>query len=337
MTGLTWLLLAMSTSVQPAEFHIETDTPDALCPELQLTRDAVTKRLGRLEVDGGGTWQGRYSTVHDPAGLHGDSVHLVITDPSGKEQLTRDLPMRGESCATMAQAIALVVDSFFRDFGQSSFREGKEATPAKEAAVTPVAPKPEAKAASQLPGQHTGTALVKSPAPPSRVPPRLGVALGGGYESVPSSAAIALGGFAQLGPHLRWDLRAAVPAARASQVYGAATAKLFVLPVRLSIAYFTPLAAKMQLFLGPEFLTSFEQGSGTGVANGHSGWRESFGLGGRTGAVVRLGPGLALAANFSLEGVLAQTRQFLVVEQPVLEVSPVRASASIELWAAFFP
>jgi len=89
VTGLTWLLLAMSTSVQPAEFHIETDTPDALCPELQLTRDAVTKRLGRLEVDGGGTWQGRYSTVHDPAGRHGDSVRLVITDPFGKEQLTR--------------------------------------------------------------------------------------------------------------------------------------------------------------------------------------------------------------------------------------------------------
>jgi len=311
----------MSTSVQPAEFHIETDTPDALCPELQLTRDAVTKRLGRLEVDGGGTWQGRYSTVHDPAGRHGDSVRLVITDPFGKEQLTRDLPMHGESCATMAQAIALVVDSFFRDFGQSSFREGK---PANEAAAPPTAPTREVKAE-------------ETPVQPSRIPPIVGVALGGGYESVPSSAAIGFGGFASLGPHFHLDLRAAVPTARVNQVYGAATAKLFVLPLRLSIAYFAPLTAKLQLFLGPEFLTSLEQGSGTGVANGHSGWRESFGLGGRTGAVVWLGPGLALAANLSLDGVLAQTRQFLVVTQPVLEISRVRVSASLELWGAFFP
>src|ERR1700690_2695120 len=117
--GLSWLLLAMGLSREPTEFQIDTDTPDSLCPELSMTRDAVQKRLGKLEVEGGGIWRGHYGTVHDPSGRHGDYVRLVIVDPSGKEQATRDFSVRGESCATLAQAIALVVEGFFRDLGQS--------------------------------------------------------------------------------------------------------------------------------------------------------------------------------------------------------------------------
>src|SRR5512142_5392 len=112
MIGLRWLVLALGGSVQATEFQLDTDTPDSLCPELSMTRSAVRQRLGQLETEAGRRWHGVYSNVHDPTGRHGDYVRLVIRDAEGHEQLKRELPMKGESCETLAQAIALVVEGY---------------------------------------------------------------------------------------------------------------------------------------------------------------------------------------------------------------------------------
>lgn len=92
---------------------IETGAPDSLCPDLGQTRAAVEARLGRVDAPQESPWRARYTIVHSPE--NGDYIRLELTDPRGASVLLRDLPMAGESCSTMAQAIALVLERYFRD------------------------------------------------------------------------------------------------------------------------------------------------------------------------------------------------------------------------------
>ena len=349
--GLSWLLLTVGIGAKPTEFKLDTDSPDALCPELSIARDAVKKRLGQLEVEGGGTWHGRYSTVHDPAGRRGDYVRLVIVDPSGKEQATRELPMQGESCATMAQAIAIVVDGFFRDFGQTPL-EARTATgvqPAADALGKPVEKQdPEPSSIERRPAEESPNAppvttvatqapRTKSQPPSSESRRTAGVILGGGYESEPSSAAASFGLFFAVTPRWRIDLKSAFPTARISEKYASATAHLYPVPLRLSVSYLTPSYQGLSWFIGPEILVSLEHGSVSGIPDGRSGWRASFGVGGRTGIAYSLTPSLALATNVSTDAALYQSRRFLMVDDTVLESSRARLAGTLELWGTIFP
>jgi hypothetical protein len=93
---------------------VETGSPDALCPDLTSTEAAVSARLGRLESEDAAGWRLRYTIGHAPNATSGDFVRVELYDPEGTLRLTRDLPLAGESCATMARVVALVVDRFFR-------------------------------------------------------------------------------------------------------------------------------------------------------------------------------------------------------------------------------
>jgi hypothetical protein len=93
---------------------LETGSPDALCPDLAQARAAVSRRLGALEVAGRRGFRARYTVGHAPEGTPRDFVRLELFDSEGVRELIRDLPMTGESCSTMAEAIALVLDRHFR-------------------------------------------------------------------------------------------------------------------------------------------------------------------------------------------------------------------------------
>jgi len=333
--GLSWLLLAMELGRGQTEFQIDTDTPDSLCPELSMTRDAVQKRLGKLEVEGGGIWRGHYGVVHDPSGRHGDTVRLVIVDPNGKEQATRDFSIRGESCATLAQAIALVVEGFFRDLGQSSSAEPSEVAPPVVAPQL-VAP----------PTQPTAPTAPTRVAPPDNASPKpqskpvkstaMGVDVGSGYESAPASLAVFLGLFVAVKSNWQFDLRVAVPTSRISLPFRTGTAELLAVPSRLSVVYSAPLVGDLRAFAGPEFLTSFEFASTDGVSGGRSGWRASFGAGARAGAAYWFTPGLALGASFSGDRVFTQSRRFLLDSNSEIGLSRTRLAGALELSGVLF-
>jgi hypothetical protein len=89
---------------------VETDSPDAHCPDLHQTREAVSARLGAIEVKGYGA---RYTIVHAPGEIARDFVRLELESPEGETLLRRELPV-GESCTAVAEAIALVLDQYFR-------------------------------------------------------------------------------------------------------------------------------------------------------------------------------------------------------------------------------
>lgn len=131
---------------------IETGSPDAFCPDLIQTREAVRRRLGSVEVEGRRGWRASYTIGHAPAGSPRDFVRLELYNPEGVTELVRDLPMSGESCATMAEVIALVLDRHFRSLSP----EEREMTSADAARVPETKPAPAA-AARPAPAQPPAT------------------------------------------------------------------------------------------------------------------------------------------------------------------------------------
>jgi hypothetical protein len=131
------LLRAVATAEEASGFTLETGSPDALCPALEVAREAVSRRLGALLVEG--RWRARYTIAHAPSGTPGDFVRLELFNPEGKAELVRDLPIEGESCRTMAEVIALVLDRYFRGLVTHEPRV-ESPVPAPVERASPVAP-----------------------------------------------------------------------------------------------------------------------------------------------------------------------------------------------------
>lgn len=112
-------------------FALETGSPDALCPELGVTREIVARRLGSLVVEGRKGWLARYTIGHAPSGRPRDFVRLELFNPQGEVELRRDLPIEGDSCRTMAEVIALVLDRYFRGLGATDLSPPDSVQPAR--------------------------------------------------------------------------------------------------------------------------------------------------------------------------------------------------------------
>lgn len=106
--SIALVLLPWAVSVG---LRVETKTPDALCPTPQQVAEAVRARVG--EIDGHGEWTASYTIVHRPDVAAGDVLRLELLDPEKAVRLSRDLPA-GRGCLTAAQAMAVVIDNFFR-------------------------------------------------------------------------------------------------------------------------------------------------------------------------------------------------------------------------------
>jgi len=106
-------------AAEPSGFTLETGSPDALCPELEVTREVVGRRLGSLVVEGRKGWRARYTIGHAPSSSPHDFIRLELFNPEGRVELLRDLPIEGASCRIMADVIALVLDRYFRSLGES--------------------------------------------------------------------------------------------------------------------------------------------------------------------------------------------------------------------------
>jgi len=78
--GVALLWASEASARESGGFTLETGSPDALCPELEMTREIVARRLGSLIVEGRKGWLGRYTIGHAPAGNPRDFVRLVPRD-----------------------------------------------------------------------------------------------------------------------------------------------------------------------------------------------------------------------------------------------------------------
>lgn len=290
---------------------IESGAPDSLCPDLTSARQAVEARLGAVEANADRPWRARYTIVH--AEGKGDHIRVELFNPQGERQLVRDLPMAGETCSTMAQIIALVLDRFFRDLGTAE-PEGSaapESPPPVTAPPPPAAPEPAAP--RELPR------VVAHP-----------VVLGllGGFGGEPMGAVLA----AQLRVALseRWQVGlvgswlSGEKEARRTGSEGA-VAGLRAVAARGFLAW-SGETGPLDYRIGPEFLIQVEHASASQEVRSalyqESAYRILPGLGLHAGAAIWLLPRLALAVTAGVDASLP-TRRFLLRDETTSDAGEI--------------
>jgi hypothetical protein len=231
MSALWGVTLARVASAATG-LEVETDSPDALCPDLATTRDAIHSRLGTLALDADQRgWTLRYTVGHAPGGT-GDFVRLELSDPSGATRLVRDLPREGVSCPTLSQAIALVVERYFREL----------APPLQEQATVALS----SAAAEPRPAPRTPPEVARKP-----LHRRFTFGLGGGYASAPSGALLMGQGGVWLWPALELELAVLVPLAARTQHPSGADLELRSYAAELGVGW-GDHGPSWDAFVGPE-------------------------------------------------------------------------------------
>jgi hypothetical protein len=265
--------------------RVETGTPAALCPDIGEVRRAVRDRLS---VEGEGEWLASYDLVHRPSAEAGEVVRIELRDPAGRLRLQRDLPRSGESCVALAQAVALLLESFFRHPADPPV-ERPTAAPAAaaRASATPViAAAPAARPALGWgPAVDVIAAWAGGPSGP-------GVALDLWYGG--RSASSWAGGIEGL-----W--LAAEQTVGIDYGTGQGTGTIRSALVRGWAARRLRLASSFEVLAGPELVLALDRMSTTGVPDGMSNHREAFGAGARANARLRLASRVALSVVTALD------------------------------------
>lgn len=295
---------------------VETGSPDALCPDVASAEEAIYARLGELHAEDARHWRVRYTMAHAPDASSGDFVRLQIFDPKNRLRLSRDLPLAEESCSTMAQAIALVVDRYFRQLVHDE-EMGPVSTPDREEPQRDEVTEP----ADREPKPHTDALVLSAHAGVSTEPvsPTLGLSLSREIASF------------SLRSMLTWVV---LPLTEELERGGRAelrTALVRVIPsLELSLG-------RTRLGLGPTVALAGEWGSTTAVPESSVGYRTTAAVGGAAVLRFSVGTGSALELSIVVE---APARPFggeFVVENDEVLVPPgLRGFASLGFGPAWF-
>ena len=317
-----WVLwfAAISTA---GGLRVETGTPAALCPDIGEVRRAVRDRLN---VEGEGEWLASYDLVHRPSADAGDVVRIELRDPAGRVRLQRDLPRSGESCVALAQAVALLLESFFRHPADPPAARSTAATaaaPASAPVVIAAAPAPQP-ALGWGPAVDVMGAWAAGPSSP-------GVALDVWYGGRSASSwAAGIGGV--------WLAKEQTIGIEYGTGQGTGTVRSALL--RGWVARRLRLAPAAEILVGPELVLAVDRMETAGVPLGMSNHREAFGGGARASARLRLAPRVALSLVTALDYTpRALAPEFQLVDQGRdLYPSPeVRLFVGLGLGLALFP
>ena len=248
--GLSWV--APSHAASSGEgLVVETESPDALCPDLTTTREAIRNRLGTLTVEGDRQgWTARYTVGHAP-GAQADFVRLRLLNPAGEERLSRDIPASGESCAMLAQAIALVVERYFRALISEEF-----------------APPPPEPTNASAPPRTPDTAPAVSPRSEPAVvhwAPEWSLGVGLGLATAQPGAIVGLQGGAWVGERLHLEIGLLADLGSHEERFSSADLRLRSFPALMSVGYGRRLP-RWDYFSGPELRWTLEKPTGDGLA-----------------------------------------------------------------------
>jgi hypothetical protein len=307
------LLSAVARAEESSGFTLETGSPDALCPALEVAREAVSRRLGALVVEG--RWRARYTIAHAPSGTPGDFVRLELFNPDGRAELVRDLPIEGESCRTMAEVIALVLDRYFRGLITHESR-AESPTPANVERASPVEP-------ALAPAPETASVLAPAATPETPrgvlAPPLLERRLALEYAVSHPLAAPWLGlrGSGALGPHLELMLgiRVALAPFQESAPRGASVEARPVV-ARAGLAWRLALPPGL-VHVGPVVQVSVEQATTRGLVSQNDHFRARWSAGLESGFVAPVSPSLFIQTAVSAE-LLVSSGRFFIEEREVL-------------------
>jgi hypothetical protein len=284
-----------------AGLRVETGTPAALCPDVAEVRRTVRDRLN---VEGEGEWLASYDLVHRPESESGDIVRLELRDPAGRLRLQRELPRAGASCVALAQAVAMVLETYFRHPG--------------EPIDAPAAP-------SATVGKTSGPAAPAPLEPPAPLPPGRGLtaALFGGWTVGPSSPAVAVdlsyGGPQRWAVGIQGVLMTSEQARGIELAPGQATGFLRSTLLHAWGAIRWGAGRPVELLAGPQLALGIDRMRTANVPEGRANVRAAFGVGARGELRMWLASRVVLslvaaadyspsawAGHFEIEGVTAE-------------------------------
>jgi hypothetical protein len=317
---------------------VESGSPDALCPELAQTREAVAARLGTLRVARPG-WRARYTIGHAPDSTDGDFVRLEVFDPDGIARLQRDLPMTGRSCVDMAQALALILDRYFRTLTAEPAAEGETSLPVLSPATTAAGATRPAQdiPTTPTPGDAQRSAAVAPETPPPRPRPStarwlLGSA-GVAIASRPSSAGVSIAIATEPVPRLELGFGGVALLAKEEEQVDEGMVSQQGFPLRAWVTYVL-IHGGLDLQLGPEVLGAIDVGQS--VDGQHKSPRFLFGVGPRASVRSwpnqRFGFGVTGSVDFRLT-----SGRFLVGSREVLAPSPAQGLVALEITWLLIP
>jgi hypothetical protein len=326
---------------------IETGSPDALCPELASTRAAVSRRLGELIVPGGSSgFRARYTIAHAPVGSPRDFVRLELYGPEGTLQLSRDLPLEGESCSTMAEVIALVLDRYFRALLAHDPPTSEADDPPATAAPAVASPPP-----SPAPGATPPAVRETAPASSDTLPSDAGPSHEANAPAASGSDGLSLAAFelgfrspdmpalgvrAMLEPWPQVYLGTAVHVGLRSKTENLADdGEVSSRDASWRVnAGWGPRLGPVRTYVGPGVCLSVARGSGDGLPQHNSGYRATWALGVDAGAQWVTDDGWSFGAAATLD-ISVLSGRFYIDGQEVLAQEPVRGWFGMSVGHAF--
>jgi hypothetical protein len=324
MTGLaTGTALLLWAVVGGSGLRVDTATPDALCPDLGQVRAAARARLG--DIEGDGDWNALYALIHRPDGAEaGDVVRLELHDPTGRLRLRRELPRAGESCASLAQALVVILDAYFRH--PTDAEDAVAAAPAPVARTAPV------------------DAVPASP-PPDRFVADLSAgwasAWGGGDQASP---VLALGVRVALLPPAWWaGVEGSWLTSAQSHAVGVASASARSFGVRAFVARDVVQRPGAGVLVGPEVMVALDRADAGMLLEGERQTRARFGAGLRAQLQLRLARPLWLSVLATFDYAPAGWGgTFLIADQSAASVTEIFPPSRLRLmvgaglsWAVF--
>jgi hypothetical protein len=350
LVALASTCLPEQARAEDAGLIIETGSPDALCPELTSTRAAVSRRLGELIVPGGSSgFRARYTIAHAPVGSPRDFVRLELYGPEGALQLSRDLPLEGESCGTMAEVIALVLDRYFRALlahdppGSDDDEPAAVAAPAA-ASTAPAPPEAPLAGAAREPSLATGPSdTLPSDAGPSHEasvatgPSRSGGMALAAFELAfrsPDMPALGVRGMLEpwpqvyLGTALHVGLRSETEGLSGDGGVSSRDASWRI------HAGWGPRLGPVRTYLGPGVCLGVARGSGDGLPQRSSGYRATWAAGLDAGAQWVTAEGWSFGASVALD-ISVLSGRFQVDGDEVLVPDRVRGWFGMSVGHAF--
>ncbi len=258
------LALKPAGAAEGTGLSLETGSPDALCPDLSTTREAIGRRLGTLVAPPGSGWRARYTIGHAPEGTPRDFVRLELFGPDGAVQLSRDLPLEA-SCATMADVIALVLDRHFRGIPAHD-EEPPALLPVGYAVTEPVDVTPKAVAA-ETEAARSGVLLSAE--------------LSARYPLMPSLGLRVMGA---IGPtYLGFTVSSGLAAER-EQLDRGGSVDVRGLALHGHVGW-GPELGPVQTYIGPSLRLALDRGSARGLPEVDTRYRAVPGVGAQAGAI----------------------------------------------------
>jgi hypothetical protein len=318
---MSWVLFTLFAM---QGLSVRTTTPLDLCPTVDAVEAALSERASLVSGDQE-HWQLVLTSAHRTTAPAADFLRVQLLDAQEQARIDQQLDVSGADCSVRAQTVALIVADYFESLRLDPAPHPAPAAPPAQAKAK-VAPEP-----TPAPVAFSAKDAERADSKPERgrLVLGLGVSTTDGFSpGFAARVAVAVRG--------AWDISASIlaPTHTHDTPRQGGRAEGWGFPARLSAGYHLT-SGRVDSWLGPEFLLSYERGTTRGIANSQTNERIVLGAGAQAGVRWRALDSLAPYLLFVLDYQLPLAGSRFLIDRPgghseeVLAEGPVRWGAAL--------